>query len=84
MQKDFDAADRDLPQIPKDQCRRVANFLEQALAVTTDPEHKFELIWNLGQLDDCYKLVEESPSKAKWKQLVDLASIRANFTLDHL
>ena len=89
MRKDFDTADRVLPQIPKEQRTRVAHFLEkqgfkpQALAVTTDPEHKFELALSLGQLDDCYKLVEESPSEAKWKQLADLASKRANFTLAH-
>lgn len=87
MRKDFDTADKVLPSIPKEQRTRVAHFLEkqgfkpQALAVTTDPEHKFELALGLDQLDDCYKLVEESPSDTKWKQLADLASKRANFGL---
>lgn len=89
MRKDFDTADRVLPSIPKEQRTRVAHFLEkqgfkpQALAVTTDPEHKFELALSLGQLDDCYKLVGENPSETKWKQLADLASKRANFNLAH-
>lgn len=89
MRKDFDTADSVLPNIPKEQRTRVAHFLEkqgfkpQALAVTTDPEHKFELALSLGQLDDCYKLVQDNPSQAKWKQLADLASKRANFTLAH-
>ena len=72
---------------PKEQRTRVAHFLEkqgfkpQALAVTTDPEHKFELALSLGQLDTCYELVQGNPSDAKWKQLADLASKQSDFKL---
>ena len=47
MRKDFDTADKVLPTIPKEQRTRVAHFLEkqgfkqQALAVSSDPEHRF-------------------------------------------
>ena len=87
MRKDFDTADKVLPQIPKEQRTRVAHFLEkqgfkpQALAVTTDPEHKFELALGLGQLDTCYELVQANPTDTKWKQLAELASKRADFQL---
>lgn len=87
MRKDFDTADIVLPKIPKEQRTRVAHFLEkqgfkpQALAVTTDPEHKFELALSLGQLDVCYSLVQDNPSDAKWKQLADLASKQSDFKL---
>ncbi len=48
MRKDFDTADKVLPTIPKEQRTRVAHFLEkqgfkqQALAVSSDPEHRFD------------------------------------------
>ena len=49
MREDFDTANEVLPAIPKESRARVAHFLEkqgfkkQALAVTTDPEHQFDL-----------------------------------------
>jgi len=49
MRQDFDTANEVLPSIPKSARPRVAHFLEkqgfkkQALAVTTDPEHQFDL-----------------------------------------
>ena len=49
MRQDFDTANEVLPSIPKSARSRVAHFLEkqgfkkQALAVTTDPEHQFDL-----------------------------------------
>ena len=49
MRRDFETADRVLPTIPKEQRTRVAHFLEkqgfqaQALHVSSDPEHRFEL-----------------------------------------
>ncbi len=56
MRRDFETADRVLPTIPKEQRTRVAHFLEkqgfrqQAMAVSTDPDHKFELAVQLGDL----------------------------------
>lgn len=55
MRRDFDTADKVLPTIPKEHRTRVAHFLEkqgfkkQALAVSSDPEHRFELALQLGK-----------------------------------
>jgi hypothetical protein len=48
MRRDFDTADKVLPKFPKKQRTRVSHFLEkqgfrkQALAVGSDPEHRFD------------------------------------------
>merc|ERR1719393_1148609 len=87
MRRDFDTADRVLPTVPKEQRTRVAHFLEkqgfkkQALAVTSDPEHKFELAIQLGDLECGYSLAKESGSEQKWKQLAELATSQAKFDL---
>lgn len=53
MRRDFSMADKVLPTIPKEQRTRVAHFLEkqgfkqQALTVSTDPEHVLSLLFNL-------------------------------------
>lgn len=53
MRGDFATADQLIPNIPKDQRARVAHFLEkqgfkeQALVITSDAEHKFELAMSL-------------------------------------
>ena len=55
-----------LPTIPREQRTRVAHFLEkqgfksQAMAVTCDPEHKFELAIQLGDLKIAYTLAKEA------------------------
>lgn len=87
MRKDFGTADKVLPTIPKEQRTRVALFLEkqgfrqQALAVSTDPEHKFELALQLGELKTAYQLALESESEHKWKQLAELATAKCQFSL---
>eukprot|EP00117_Sycon_ciliatum_P018174 scpid38622/ scgid16887/ Coatomer subunit beta&apos; Beta&apos; p102 len=79
MRQDFDAADKFLPQIPVDQRTRVAHFLEkqgfkaQAMQVTTDPDHKFELAIALKNLKAAVQLARETQSEQRWKQLADLA-----------
>ena len=66
MRQDFDTADKVLPSIPKEQRTRVAHFLEkqgfkpQAMAVTSDPEHKFELALSLAELKVAYQLAKEA------------------------
>ena len=85
--RDFDTADKVLPTVPKEQRTRVAHFLEkqgfrkQALAVSSDPEHKFDLAIQLGDLDTAYSLAKESGSEQKWKQLAELATSQAKFEL---
>jgi len=87
MRRDFDTADKVLPTVPKEQRTRVAHFLEkqgfkkQALAVSSDPEHRFDLAIQLGDLDTAYGLAKESGSEQKWKQLAELATNQAKFDL---
>merc|ERR1712038_1606282 len=87
MRRDFDTADKVLPTVPKEQRTRVAHFLEkqgfkkQALAVSSDPEHRFDLAIQLGDLDTAYGLAKESGSEQKWKQLAELATSQAKFDL---
>ena len=87
MRRDFETADKVLPTIPKEQRTRVAHFLEkqgfkqQALAVSSDPEHRFELAVQLGDLKIAYDLASEAQSEEKWKQLADLATAKSQFVL---
>nr|CAG4640646.1 EOG090X01FO [Eulimnadia texana] len=87
MRRDFESAGRVLPSIPKEHRTRVAHFLEkqgfkqQALAVSTDPEHRFELALQLGELDLAHQLAIEAQSEHKWRQLADIATSKCNFEL---
>ena len=87
MRRDFDTADRVLPSVPKEQRTRVAHFLEkqgfkqQALAVSTDPEHRFELALQLADLKLAYQLAVDAQSEHKWKQLADLATTKCQYDL---
>ena len=49
--------------------------------MTTDPEHKFELSLQLGDLKTAYHIARESESVQKWKQLADLAIRQCQFGL---
>ena len=46
-----------------------------------DPEHKFDLAIQLGDLETGYSLATESASEQKWKQLAELATNQAKFDL---
>ncbi|KAJ8687564.1 hypothetical protein QAD02_023358 [Eretmocerus hayati] len=87
MRKDFDTANKVLPEIPKEHRTRVAHFLEkqgfkkQALAVSTDPEHRFELALALEDLDTAHELAKEANSQQKWRQLASLATQQGKLTL---
>jgi coatomer subunit beta' len=87
MRKDFETADQVLPAIPKEQRTRVAHFLEkqgyrqQALAVTMDNEHKFDLALQLGNLPICYELALEMENEQKWLQLSEVATKRGDLNL---
>jgi len=87
MRRDFDAADGLLKTIPKDQRTRVAQFLEkqgfkkQALAVSQDPEHRFELALSLGELKIAYELAQSADSEEKWKQLSQAATLKSDLML---
>ncbi|CAL8119369.1 unnamed protein product [Orchesella dallaii] len=87
MRGDFETADKVLPTIPKDQRTRVAHFLEkqgykqQALAVSSDAEHRFDLSLQLGDLRTAYQIAKDGDSEQKWKQLAELAIKKCDFTL---
>ncbi|KAK9869657.1 hypothetical protein WA026_003405 [Henosepilachna vigintioctopunctata] len=87
MRRDFETADRVLPSIPKEHRTRVAHFLEkqgfkqQALAVSTDPEHKFDLALALEDLVTAKVLAQEANSPQKWSQLGELAASTNNLQL---
>lgn len=87
MREDFEAAMRILPSIPKEQRTRVAHFLEkqgflsQALEVSNDPEHKFDLSLQLKDTETALKLAVEAQSEHKWKQLAELAMSLCRFDL---
>uniref|UniRef100_A0AC34QDL0 Coatomer WD associated region domain-containing protein n=1 Tax=Panagrolaimus sp. JU765 TaxID=591449 RepID=A0AC34QDL0_9BILA len=87
MRHDFESANLLLNRIPRDQRTRVAHFLEkqgfkkQALAVTQDPEHKFDLAINLGELKIAYELALTAQSDEKWNQLGQSANLKNQIEL---
>uniref|UniRef100_A0A2H1V837 Coatomer subunit beta' n=1 Tax=Spodoptera frugiperda TaxID=7108 RepID=A0A2H1V837_SPOFR len=96
MRADFETADRVLPTIPQEHRTRVAHFLEkqgfkqQALAVSTEPEHQFELALSLGELRRAKQLAEEAAlaegstsrsSAARWSRLGAAAAAAADTEL---
>ncbi|CAG5125898.1 unnamed protein product [Candidula unifasciata] len=87
MRQDFDSADKILPVVPTEQRTRVAMFLEkqgfrpQALAVTTDLDHKFDLAIQLGDLKTAYSIARQHDLSDKWKQLAVLAIKSSEFSL---
>lgn len=87
MRRDFETADRVLPTIPKEHRTRVAHFLEkqgfkqQALQVSTDPEHRFDLALQIGDLQTALELARDSENPQKWSQLADVATNQNQFEL---
>merc|ERR1712112_265529 len=87
MRRDFETADKVLPTVPKEQRTRVAHFLEkqgfkqQALAVSSDPEHRFELAVQLCDMKTARELATEANNEQKWKQLAELATSKSQFEL---
>ncbi len=95
MRGDFDSANALLPNIPESEYTKVARFLEsqgfkeEAFAVTTDPDHKFDLALELGQTETAHALLLETPdedkdsteTESKWKRLSDAALKENNLEL---
>jgi len=87
MREDLEAADSLLEQVPTDQRTRVAHFLEkqgfkeQALVVSVDTEHRFELAVGLGRLDVAKEMAGSIGSEQKWKQLGEVAMRQSKFDL---
>jgi len=87
MRRDFETADKVLSSVPKEQRTRVARFLEkqgfkaQAMAVTSDPEHKFELAIALQDVKAALALANDIGGEQKWRQLADLAMAKCDMQL---
>jgi coatomer subunit beta' len=82
LRGEMDAAETLMATIPKDQYNSVAKFLEargqvaEALKIATDPDYKFDLAVQLGELNIARQIVEHEDMAAgdeKWKQLGELA-----------
>lgn len=78
LRGDFESADAILPNIPTSARTKVAHFLErqgfkqQAMRVTVDPEHKFDLAIQLNDVNAAHELIKDEVvdvSEAKWKQV---------------
>lgn len=73
--------------IAEDQQAKIARFLEgqgykeQALEVSTDKEHRFELALSLNQLDIAVELAREADVEHKWKVVGDTALAQADIKL---
>ncbi|VDM31600.1 unnamed protein product [Hydatigera taeniaeformis] len=91
LRGDFESADAILPSIPTSARTKVAHFLErqgfkqQAMRVTVDPEHKFDLAIQLDDVTTAHELIKGEEdvegNEAKWKQLAEVALKACNFSL---
>ncbi|XP_061993600.1 coatomer subunit beta'-3-like [Rosa rugosa] len=79
MRGELERAKQIFPTIPQEQHNSVARFLESrgmledALEVATDPDYKFDLAIQLGNLEIAKEIATKAQSESKWKQLGDLA-----------
>jgi len=60
---------------------RKQGFKQQALQVSTDPEHRFDLALQIGDLQTALELARESENPQKWSQLADVATNQNQFEL---
>lgn len=101
LRRDFRAAEAILPKIANSDRMRIAHFLEsqghkkQAVKVSIDPDHKFELAIQLGDLKLAKEIAEsetDTSSSAqsfggtggadhKWRQIANLALAKWEFEL---
>ncbi|TPX31203.1 hypothetical protein SmJEL517_g05420 [Synchytrium microbalum] len=87
LRGDLETAEKILPSVPTEQRNRIARFLEsqnmkeQALQVTTDPDHKFDLALSLDRLDVAYQMALEVDREDRWKTVGDAALAAWNYRL---
>eukprot|EP01126_Amoeba_proteus_P032662 TRINITY_DN3186_c0_g1_i11.p1 TRINITY_DN3186_c0_g1~~TRINITY_DN3186_c0_g1_i11.p1 ORF type:complete len:615 (-),score=134.07 TRINITY_DN3186_c0_g1_i11:109-1953(-) len=89
LRQDFAAAQSIFPQIQEKDRTRVAMFLEsqghhrQALKITMDPEHRFDLAMRLGELKIAHDIAEADVDvpEHKWKAIADAALANWQFKL---
>ena len=51
------------------------------MAVSKDPQHRFELALSLGDLRAAYEMAQQADSEEKWKQLAHAATIKSELRL---
>ena len=90
LRGEFEAAEELLPTIPKERHNNMARFLESrglvsdALRLATDPDYKFELAMQLGELLVARSIIDDnsvSAVESKWKQLGESAMSAGNIQL---
>lgn len=85
VREDFVRADELEELLPVSHRLQVARFLqgrgllENALRVTSDDDHRFELAVKLRRLDVAVEVVAAKPSATKWQQIGDLALREGDF-----
>lgn len=57
---------------------------KEALAVSLDPDHKFELALQLSDLDMAMSLAEECGGRSKWLSVATLAMTLARFAIEQV
>ncbi|KAI9342525.1 coatomer WD associated region-domain-containing protein [Obelidium mucronatum] len=79
LRGDLASAQAVLPNVPADQRGRIARFLEsqnlreEALNVSVDPEHRFDLAVQLGKIQIAHEIAKEIDQEHNWKLVGDLA-----------
>jgi coatomer subunit beta' len=79
LREEVEAAFELLSDVPVEMHSGLARFLEsrglikEALKVATEPDYKFELAIQLGDLSTAVQIAGEAATEAKWKQLGELA-----------
>ncbi|CAJ1394513.1 unnamed protein product [Effrenium voratum] len=95
MRKDFATAETYFAQLPESLHNRIARFLEnqgyqsEALQISKDDEHRFELATQLGKLQMAADIIlsisaqanPAMPPRGKWKNLGDVALEQGDFSL---
>jgi len=95
MRKDFATAETFFGSLPESLHNRIARFLEnqgyqaEALQISKDDEHRFELATQLGKLQMAADIIVSitaqanpaMPPRGKWKNLGDVALEQGDFTL---
>ncbi len=87
LEKDFEAAEKLLADVPKEAHLKLAKFLETneykelAYNVTPDLSHKLDLAIELGRLDAALELAKAAAKVSSWKQVGDLALSSGNFEI---
>ena len=88
VHEDFEKAEAIFPSIPENYHNKCAKFLdslgfkEEAMAITTDKDHKFDLALQLSNLEEAFEIAQqETGSDTKWRMVGDLALLAGNFEL---